>query len=212
MIRVSKDPDQRKAELIDTAEKLFVKYGYDEVAVSDIVRKAGVAQGTFYYHFKSKDEIREAIIDRYIGEVKVMLDGILAHEGMNALERMSMISYSFQQWGREKGKLTDHLHEEKNEVLHNRMAKKVLEYMTPAYATIIEQGIEEGIFKCEEPDLAAIVIMSMTEAIFAGEHNPKMEDEETKRKYRTLLDYTEKILGAEPDTFVKFAKEKGVDL
>ncbi len=212
MIRVVKDPDVRKNELIDAAEEMFVKFGYDEVSVSDIVKKAKVAQGTFYYYFKSKDQMRDAIIERYIGEVKVLLDGIQVQEGMSALERMSAISYTFQEWGREKGKFTDHLHEEKNEVLHNRMAKKVLEHMVPAYAKIIEQGIEEGIFKCADPDLAAMAIMGITEAIFQGEHNPKMEDEGTKRKYRAVLEYSEKILGAENGTFVKFAKEKGVDL
>lgn len=211
MPRVSKDPQERKAQFVAIAEEMFVKFGYDETSVSDIVKKAGVAQGTFYYHFKSKDEIRDAIIEKYIGEVKQLLDGILASD-MTALEKMSAISYSFQQWGREKGKLTDHIHDEKNEVLHNRMSARVLGYMVPAYASIVEQGNKEEVFDCADPELAAKAIMGITEAIFQGEHNPKMEDEDTKRKYRAVLEYTEKILGAEPDTFVKFARDRGVEL
>ena len=43
-----KDPETRRSELINAAEELFLANGYEETAVSDIVRKIGVAQGTFY--------------------------------------------------------------------------------------------------------------------------------------------------------------------
>jgi AcrR family transcriptional regulator len=42
-----KDPETRRGELIDAAEELFLASGYEDTAVSDIVRKIGVAQGTF---------------------------------------------------------------------------------------------------------------------------------------------------------------------
>ena len=212
MIRVVKDPDERKEELIDKAEKLFVKYGYDEVSVSDIVKKAGVAQGTFYYYFKSKDEMRNAIIEKNIEEVKRLIDSIIFNKDMTALDKMAAYSYSFQQWSREKGKMMDYIHEEKNEVLHYRMSRRVLGYLIPAYTQIIEQGVEEGIFNTENPDLGARAIMGIIEAIFEDDHAHKLEDPETKRKYLAILDYTEKILGAESGLFIKFAKEKGVDI
>ena len=65
-IRITKNPEERKKELIDIAEKLFIKNGYEQTAVSDIVKKAKVAQGTFYYYFKTKENILDSIIDRYI--------------------------------------------------------------------------------------------------------------------------------------------------
>jgi AcrR family transcriptional regulator len=212
MIRVVKDPDARKQELVDTAEKLFIRYGYDEVSVSDIVKKAGVAQGTFYYYFKSKDDMRNAVIEKNIDEVKELIDSIISRDDFSAMEKMAAYSLSFQQWGRDHEKLTDYIHEEKNEVLHYRMSRKVLEYLVPAYTKIIEQGVDEGVFQTKYPDLASMAIMGITEAIFEGEHNPKMEDPETKRKYTAVIEFSEKILDAEPGIFVKFAKEKGVDI
>ena len=62
--RVTKDPEERKQELIDAAERLFMERGYEATAVSDIVQEVGVAQGTFYYYFPSKEEILEAIIEK----------------------------------------------------------------------------------------------------------------------------------------------------
>ncbi len=212
MIRVVKDPEERRTQLINIAEKLFIERGYDEVSVSDIVGKADVAQGTFYYYFKSKDEMRDAIIGKNIEEVKQLIDSIVKRNDMTALEKMAAYSVGFQQWGREKGKLTDHIHEKKNEILHYRMSRKVLGYLVPAYTQIIRQGVTEGVFNTENHDLAAKAIMGITEAIFEGEHNPKMEDSETKRKYAAVIEYSEKILGAEPGLFMKFAREKGVDV
>ena len=212
MIRVSKEPEQRKKELVKIAEELFIRNGYEETAVSDIVRAAGVAQGTFYYYFRSKDDMRNAVIDKNIEEVKGLIDSIIARDDLSAMEKMAAYSLSFQQWGRDHEKLTDYIHEEKNEVLHYRMSRQVLGYLIPAYTDIIEQGVKEGVFKTENPDLAASAIMGITEAIFEGEHNPKMEDPESKRKYTAVIEYSERILGAEPGLFVKFAKEKGVDI
>jgi AcrR family transcriptional regulator len=64
--RVTKVPEERKQELIDTAERLFLEKGYEQTTVADIVREIEVAQGTFYYYFSSKEEILEAIIEKDI--------------------------------------------------------------------------------------------------------------------------------------------------
>lgn len=212
MMRVVKDPEERRTQLINIAEKLFIEHGYDEVSVSDIVKKVDVAQGTFYYYFKSKDEMRDAVIEKNIEEVKQLIDSIIERDDLTALEKMTAYSLGFQQWGREHGKLTDHLHEKKNEILHYRMSRKVLGYLIPAYTKIIQQGVAEGVFKTQDHDLAARAIMGITEAIFEEEHDPKLEDPESKRKYAAVIEYSEKILGAEPGLFIRFAREKGVEI
>ncbi len=53
-----------KSKLISSAKKIFSEKGYYDTKVSDIVKDAGVAQGTFYLYFKSKEEIfKEIILD-----------------------------------------------------------------------------------------------------------------------------------------------------
>lgn len=48
---------ETREKLLQSAKELFSKKGYYETKVSDIVEKSGVAQGTFYIYFKSKEEI-----------------------------------------------------------------------------------------------------------------------------------------------------------
>ena len=66
MKRIVKDPDERRGELIACAQKLFYSKGYESTSVRDIVDEAGVAKGTFYYYFESKQAVLEAMIDELV--------------------------------------------------------------------------------------------------------------------------------------------------
>lgn len=68
-MRVRKDPEVRRKELMDAAMELFVSVGYDKTMVADIVKKAGVAKGTFFYYFPSKEEVLEGLFHRWAVEI-----------------------------------------------------------------------------------------------------------------------------------------------
>lgn len=80
MARISKQPDERKAELMETAERLFIEKGFASVRVSDIVSAMGVAQGTFYYYFQSKDEVMVALLEQKWMEIARLIAQKLAAE------------------------------------------------------------------------------------------------------------------------------------
>lgn len=54
--------EERRDQIIRIATERFAVQGYQQTKISDIVREAGVAQGTFYWHFKSKAAIAEEIV------------------------------------------------------------------------------------------------------------------------------------------------------
>ncbi len=55
---------ERLERILDSAATLFIHYGVDKTAVSDIAREAGISKGAIYLHFKSKDELLESLIIR----------------------------------------------------------------------------------------------------------------------------------------------------
>src|SRR5687768_14610361 len=63
--------DDRRRALLDAARRRFVQDGYEATTVSAIVRDAGVAQGTFYLYFKTKEQVllrlRGEVLARYLG-------------------------------------------------------------------------------------------------------------------------------------------------
>ncbi len=53
----TKSPGKTREKLVRSAMELFAKKGFDKTTVDEIVAKAGVAKGTFYLYFKSKDDL-----------------------------------------------------------------------------------------------------------------------------------------------------------
>lgn len=66
MKRNSKKPDERKAEIIAVAGRLFDEKGYEAVSVRDILDEINGAPGMFYYYFKSKQDVYIAAMEQYI--------------------------------------------------------------------------------------------------------------------------------------------------
>jgi len=63
-----------RQRIIAAADELFYQQGYEHTSFSDIADVVGISRGNFYYHFKSKDEILNAVIGARIAGIEVMLD------------------------------------------------------------------------------------------------------------------------------------------
>lgn len=88
-MRVTKEPEIRRAELIEAARQLFDKNGIKNTQVSQIVEKVGVAKGLFYYYFKSKDEIVNEVVDLVMSELKEASLKILADTQLTFYQKTS---------------------------------------------------------------------------------------------------------------------------
>lgn len=61
----NKYPEITEARILDTATKLFLEKGWEQTTIQDIVDELGdMTRGAFYHHFKSKDEIIDAVTTR----------------------------------------------------------------------------------------------------------------------------------------------------
>ena len=56
-MRTVKNAEERRNEILDAAAELFKQKGFDGTSTGDILEKVGIARGTLYYHFKSKEDI-----------------------------------------------------------------------------------------------------------------------------------------------------------
>ncbi|CAN7354357.1 TetR/AcrR family transcriptional regulator [Bosea sp. LjRoot237] len=59
--------------IVETADRLFYENGFDHTSFADIAGPVGISRGNFYYHFKSKDEILDAVIERRLANTATML-------------------------------------------------------------------------------------------------------------------------------------------
>lgn len=166
MARVSKDKWERRQELIDTAMQLFLEKGYDNTAVSHIVKKMNVAQGTFYYHFSSKAEILKAVAQRYNGELERNLQLIVRQGTLDPAEKLNEVVNEFLRLMRlpEKGRtLVDIVHTHQNIVLHEELMRMLVDTLVPVIEEILSEGVTLNRFQLPHPaESAEIVVGSLT--------------------------------------------------
>jgi len=60
--------------IVEAADQLFYRQGYEHTSFSDIAEVVQISRGNFYYHFKTKDEILDAVIDARLANTQRMLD------------------------------------------------------------------------------------------------------------------------------------------
>ena len=80
-MRVVKKPEERKAEMVAAAAKLFAQQGFVRTSVSEIVSAVDVAKGLFYYYFTTKDDMVKAVVEGYCSYLGTLAEQIADGEG-----------------------------------------------------------------------------------------------------------------------------------
>lgn len=62
-----------KQQIIDAADELFYAQGFGETSFADIAKAVSISRGNFYYHFKTKDEILDAVIEKRLSDRETLL-------------------------------------------------------------------------------------------------------------------------------------------
>jgi TetR/AcrR family transcriptional regulator, transcriptional repressor for nem operon len=60
--------------IVEAADRLFYRHGYERTSFADIASAVKISRGNFYYHFKTKDEILDAVIGARLADTRAMLD------------------------------------------------------------------------------------------------------------------------------------------
>src|ERR1039457_3538322 len=88
MVRIVKDADVRRDELLDTELSLFLECGYERTSVEHITQTVGVAKGTFYHYFATKQDLLEHLVERFTDDLFVEAERTLELADGSALDRL----------------------------------------------------------------------------------------------------------------------------
>lgn len=165
MARTVKAPDERRSELVVTAQQLFYTKGYERTSVSDIVEAVGVAQGTFYYYFDSKTAVLEAIVDEAVDQVRSILEAIIADETLTAVAKWQQAIRAANNWktGQKKKMLevSRLLQMEENALLKHTLRQEAAKVTSGQFAKIIAQGVDEGVFTTPFVEESAEIVVAI---------------------------------------------------
>lgn len=194
--RVTKDPVERKNELIDIAEQYFARNGYEETSVNDIIMAADVAKGTFYYYFKSKEDLMIAVIDRQLEQFESESRKICADPSLDARKKIQLFINHMIQFKDSKGNFLTFLYSEKNYLLRQRYFEKMNRLLGPYLLAVVEQGIREGVLDIPYPRETVDLLILMP-GLFVNYLGPEDSPEQFYRKMRALESAFERLLGAQ---------------
>lgn len=200
MARPPQDPLIRRNEILDAAKPLFDAKGYHETAISDIVKKMGVAQGTLYYYFKSKDEILEALISRHISTFISEVTPMVYSDGIAPPHKMeSVIRTIFRTIQYKEGLLFEFLYDDRTLHIMDKLSRQGKQLMAPLLLKIIEEGRQKNYFHVLHPsaamNLVQAIIQSLIDAIYE-----KLPDDLLNSQFKLAEDLIERALGAQSGT------------
>lgn len=208
-MRVVKEAEERKNEILDIAEHLFVVKGFDNTSTNYILREIGIARGTLYYHFKSKEEILDAMIDRLTKQLVEKSKKILSQKNIPVLQRLTMMTLSLNISSGNLGhEILEQVHKPQNALMHQKMQKCLLSGITPLITSLIEEFITQGICQTDYP----VEVVEMTLLYYNTMFDDLTElNEETKQRKLTAFTYNlERLLqmkqGSMQNAIVDFCK------
>ncbi len=200
MSRTVKKPEERRLELVQTAEILFAENGYKNTSIEAIIKKIGVAKGTFYYYFKSKEDVLQAIVDSKLEDILNMVNQVASDPSLDALTKMKLLLSNNSMSDDTTNEIAEHLHLPTNRELHEVTNIQTVLKLSPIFAEIIEQGNREKIFRVERPLETFQFLLTGFQFLLDGGLFDFNEEEIRDRK-TAMQNIVEHALGAESGSF-----------
>lgn len=201
-MRIVKEAEERKSEILDAAGELFAQKGFDGTSTNDILEKVGIARGTLYYHFKSKEEIMDALIERINTRILGAAREIAADKSISVNERIVRVIMALNVSDGGGKELIKQMHKPQNALMHQKTQKATLQGVTPILTEIIGDGIRQGIFNTPFPYACMEMVMTYVNTVFDTDDMADMTGEEHTQRLQAFIFNIERLLGAESGTLI----------
>jgi AcrR family transcriptional regulator len=200
MVRIVKDPLERRKEIIAAAGRLFLTRGYDRTTMRHVMVELNIAKGTIYHYFRSKEELLDAVIAEVVNEEMLRQERFFRTTEGTAIERIRqfVIAGSSHQDGHKE--LLEHLHKPANAGMHIRLLAQLVTRQAPLFADLISQGCDEGVFSTEKPlDCAEFMLAGVQFLTDVGIY--PWEQQQLQRRWLSFPSLLESLLNAPPGSF-----------
>ena len=191
-----KEAEERRNEILDAADELFGQKGFDGTSTNDILEKVGIARGTLYHHFKAKEDIMDALIERYSDRLLSAAQEIALDKSIPVISRITRVVMAMNLDGRSSAEIMEHIHKPQNALMHQKIQKVLINGLTPILSDIIREGIEQGLFSTPYPYECMEMGVSYANTIF-NDDLIQMTNEERITRIQAFVFNVERLLHAE---------------
>lgn len=173
-MRISKPPEERKQEMIDTAMFLFAKKGYEATTMTDIAKEMNVVSGLCYRYFKSKEELFHEALEQYANECASPLIALMNQEYDSVEECFMALAKNFM-LSDGKERYHNFFHGKGNELFHNQLEYVMQKKLEPHIIDMVKRLQEKKLIQVQDYRTTALFILYGQMQIIDDETIPTSE-------------------------------------
>lgn len=169
--------EERKGKIIQVSKNLFLTKGYSKTTVNDIIQEMNIAKGTFYYYFKSKEDVLSSVVEIQVNEMLSKTDEIRDQENRSLQEQIIDIFMAQSQNNNVEKQMLHDMHKQENLLMLQKYSERMIQALTPILSDIIEEGNRRGLFHADYPhEYMEILLVSasiLTDDSWNGNEQPR---------------------------------------
>ena len=182
-MRITKEPEERKQEILDTALKLFGERGYERTSITDIAKAIGVAQGLCYRYFPSKEALFDSAMEQYADVLVEQFIGSQTDDYKSLRQIIEKMPSTIED---QDTKYYSVFHGVENKKFHDQLALKVCEKLEPIVEKLLQKAHQNGEIRFDDLQTLARFCVYGQLGILLDE---KLKQEEKTQKIRAFLIY-----------------------
>ena len=194
-MRIVKDAEERRNEILDVAERLFCAKGFDNASTNDILEEIGIARGTLYYHFKSKEDILDGVIQRITDRLMQDAGEIVRQKELPVLERLTKAILSLNVESKIGHEIMEQVHRPQNALMHQKMQTTLLAGINPILTELVEEGIQQGICPTRYPESVVEMTILYANTAFDELNVSRLSPEQREKKIAGFIYNMERLMG-----------------
>ena len=166
MARPNTNYDEKRQGLIKIAFDLFMKNGYENTSIQDIMNIAQISKGAMYHYFASKEDILDAVLNYIIDLDVARVEHVFNNPSLSALEKL-IISASTEssQPAEEIQQVAQYIMQRPESIFDYRAREVSKKRSIPSIMALIKEGVEKGEFTTEYPEEMATFIYASSQAM-----------------------------------------------
>ena len=209
MPRPKKDPEVRRTEFINAAQKLFFSRGYTFVSVKDVLDAVGeraVSPSVFYYYFDSKEALYQAVMEGYCDEYIRLMEECFSDEKasieerfLNAMQAMNETLDEILDIVNDNGTIENRLF---SLDLRDRTTRRIGEIMAK---TLLKYPIP-GKSAAAKRQMSLFITGGISEIINNIMFNSESSDEDMEKIMKNIMQFTADVIGVPPRVLRRLIK------
>ncbi|MBP2622760.1 TetR/AcrR family transcriptional regulator [Streptococcus oricebi] len=190
----------KKEFILDKAQDLFVQQGFDKTSIVNILEATGIARGTLYYYFTSKEEIMDAIIERSLEQAFQKSSEFAQNKSLGIFDRLfgGLLALNLSRY--QGPEIMAHLEAPQNALLYEKSNRILLERAPLILLPIIEDAITSKLMETDYPLESLEMLLTYSLQVFNQDFQ-RLSSKEQEERVEAFIYLVERVFQSQKGCF-----------